>query len=104
IYTHKVRGKTGRAIIRFRIKVIPNTGVEGGAFRAGVYDKIMKAYPIPEMRKKITEIKEGWQWYELDPLELNENRYYYFATNFGETKEPAIDSIYFDRLEFVESE
>ena len=90
--------------VRVRVRVEPCAGLKGEAFWAGVYDPKGKKACGPGIAPKVTEVKDGYRWYDVVTWEPKATDYFWIGPgrfNKKTNEQSSINSLFIDKIEFV---
>jgi len=88
-----------RYALRARIRVAKRPGGSGEAF----YASVMRNWkPVIECHREVSEVKDGYEWYEIGTIELKNSMEFNFGCGrFAKGGGVgAVESVFIDRLEF----
>ena len=92
--------------VRAHLRVEPKAGKTGEAFWSGVYDGA-RNQGKGGCRPKVTEVKPGYQWYDIATITPEGSDYFWIGPGFYDTKTgetTSIEGVWIDQLEIIPAE
>ena len=89
--------------VRAHLRVEPKAGKTGEAFWSGVYDGA-RNQGKGGCRPKVTEVKPGYQWYDIATITPERSDYFWIGPGFYNTKAgetTSIEGVWIDQLEIT---